>query len=146
MFKQCRHVKFKGTRTKWPVQKTQNSAKHAEHENVTDIQNELFFCVFLIFLFKFCIYDFLNDFAKKYWLTALVRSMNFIKTPDNVKASMTKRLTQQQQQQQQQHKSSNTKAATRSTQNMLAYIFIRTIDYCISIFYWQRYYIFNITN
>jgi len=44
--KQCRHVKFMGTTTKWPVQKQthRKAQKHAEHQDVTDIQNNLF-CV-----------------------------------------------------------------------------------------------------
>ena len=43
--KQCRHVKFKGTMTKWPVQKqTHGTAqKHVEHRDATDIKHKLFF-------------------------------------------------------------------------------------------------------
>jgi len=38
--KQCRYAKFKGTLTKWPVQKqTHRIAQiHAEHHGATDIQ------------------------------------------------------------------------------------------------------------
>ena len=47
--KQCRHIKFKVTMTKWHAQKqTQNSTKHAEHQYATDIQNNLF-CALQIF-------------------------------------------------------------------------------------------------
>ena len=37
--KQCRHVKFKGTIRKWPVQKPthKTTEKHVEHEDATDI-------------------------------------------------------------------------------------------------------------
>jgi len=36
--KQCRHVKCKGTMTKWPVQSPTNrtTQKHVEHQDVTD--------------------------------------------------------------------------------------------------------------
>ena len=65
--------------TKWPVYKqTHRTAhKHAEHQDVTDIQKTNVF-VFRIVLFLFIIYDFINDFSKKRWVTALVRSMTFI--------------------------------------------------------------------
>jgi len=39
--------------------------------------DKLYFCVFRIFIFFFIDY-FLNEFSKKYWVTALVRSMTFI--------------------------------------------------------------------
>jgi len=37
--KQCRYVKFKGTMTKWPVQKLthRTTQKHAQHHDTTDI-------------------------------------------------------------------------------------------------------------
>jgi len=37
--KQCRHVKYKGTMTKWPVQKTthRTTQKHVETQDATDI-------------------------------------------------------------------------------------------------------------
>ena len=37
--KQCRCVKFKGTMTKWPVQKLthRTTQKHAQHHDATDI-------------------------------------------------------------------------------------------------------------
>ena len=37
--KQCRYVKFKGTKTKWPVQKlTKRTAqKHVQHDDATNI-------------------------------------------------------------------------------------------------------------
>ena len=50
--KQCRHVKFKGTMTKWPVAKPTNrtAQKHAEHQDATDIKtNNL-----ILFFFGFC--------------------------------------------------------------------------------------------
>jgi len=39
---QCRHVRFKGTMTKWSVQKQthRTAQKHAEHQDATDIQNK----------------------------------------------------------------------------------------------------------
>jgi len=38
--KQCRHVKFKGTRTKWPVHRKTHTTiqKHVEKYYATDIQ------------------------------------------------------------------------------------------------------------
>jgi len=47
------HVKFKGSLTKWPVQKQTYIAaqKHAEHQDATDIQNILFVFFLWIFLF-----------------------------------------------------------------------------------------------
>ena len=41
---QCRHVKFKGTITKWPVQTHRTAQKHAENQDATAIK-KLFFCV-----------------------------------------------------------------------------------------------------
>ena len=40
--KQCRHVKFKGTITKWPEhrKKHRTKQKHKEHQNATDIQKK----------------------------------------------------------------------------------------------------------
>jgi len=37
--KQCRHVQFKGTMTKWPVQKPthRTTQNHVDHEDATDI-------------------------------------------------------------------------------------------------------------
>jgi len=37
--KQCRYVKFKGTMTKWPVQKLthRTTQKHVQHHDATDI-------------------------------------------------------------------------------------------------------------
>ena len=37
--KQCRHVKFKDTMTKWPVHKQlhRTTQKHVEHQDATDI-------------------------------------------------------------------------------------------------------------
>jgi len=42
------HVKFKGTITKWPVQKQthRKTQKHVEHQDGTDIQKQIIFCVF----------------------------------------------------------------------------------------------------
>jgi len=38
VFNNVKYVKFKGTMTKWPVQKpTQNDTKHIEHQDATDI-------------------------------------------------------------------------------------------------------------
>jgi len=55
---------------------TQNKKKHVEHQNATDIQKKYFLC-FSDFYFSF-IYEFLNNFSKKCWVTALVQSMTFI--------------------------------------------------------------------
>ena len=40
--KQCRHVRFKGTMTKWPVQKHTHrlAQKHVEYQDSTDIQEK----------------------------------------------------------------------------------------------------------
>jgi len=37
--KQCKYVKFKGTMTKWPVQKLthRTTQKHVQHHDATDI-------------------------------------------------------------------------------------------------------------
>jgi len=53
-FKQWRHVKLKGTMTKFPVQKdnnthTQSSTKYADHQDATDIQKKDFFLFFGFF-------------------------------------------------------------------------------------------------
>jgi len=53
-----------------------NTQKNVERQDATYNQHNTMFCVFRIFL-SF-IYNFLNDFSKKCWVTALVRSMNFI--------------------------------------------------------------------
>jgi len=60
--KQCRHVKFKGTVTKWPVQKQthRTAQKHTEHQDATDIQNKLVFVFF--FGFYLCLYNKSNMF------------------------------------------------------------------------------------
>ena len=45
---------------KWPVQNkhiAQHSTKHAEQQDVTDIQNKLFLCVFDLSFFSFFILD-----------------------------------------------------------------------------------------
>jgi len=41
---QCKHVKFQGTLTKWPVQKQTHRAaqKQAERQDSTDIQKKTF--------------------------------------------------------------------------------------------------------
>ena len=48
--KQCRYVKFRGTMTKWPVQKLTHRTvqKHVPHHDATDIQKNYIFCVFRI--------------------------------------------------------------------------------------------------
>ena len=71
---QCRHVKFKGTMTKWPVQKQthRTAQKHAKHQDATDIQKKLVFVYFSDFIF--CIYDCVNNFTKKCWVAAFVRA------------------------------------------------------------------------
>jgi len=80
--KQCRYVMFKGTMTKWPVQKltqgtTQKLLQH--HLRNRHLEN-IYFCVFRIFLFLFSFFidNFLKEFSKKCCVTALVRSMTFI--------------------------------------------------------------------
>jgi len=61
--KRCRHVKFKGTMKKWPVQKQtyKTAQKHTEHQNATIIQNKVCVCLFQIFLLhlkiEFCSCD-----------------------------------------------------------------------------------------
>jgi len=74
-----KYVKLKGTMTKWPVQKPthRTTQKHVEHYDVTD-RKKLFVCVFRIFIFLIFFYNFLNEFSKKCWVTALVRSITFI--------------------------------------------------------------------
>ena len=42
------------------------------------LEKKLYFCVFGFFFDFFFIYYFLNEFSKKCWVTALVRSMTFI--------------------------------------------------------------------
>ena len=76
--KQCRYVMFKDTMTKWRVQKLiqETTQKLLQHHDVTDIQKNYIF-VFSDFYFLF-IDNFLNEFSKKCWVTALVRSMTFI--------------------------------------------------------------------
>ena len=52
--KQCRQVKFKGTMTKWPVQKPihRTTQTHVEHQDATDIQKKtLIFIYFFGFVF-----------------------------------------------------------------------------------------------
>jgi len=68
--KQCRHVKFKDTMTKWPIHKQthRTTQKHAEHEDATDI----LFC---------CIYNFLNDFI----LVLALQSQSYRNVADSVK-------------------------------------------------------------
>ena len=45
--KQCRHVRFIATLTKWPVQNQthRTTQKHEEHQDAPDIQNKLYFIV-----------------------------------------------------------------------------------------------------
>jgi len=47
--KQCRYVKFKGTMTKWPIQKQthRTTQKHVEHQDATDIQKKQLIVVHL---------------------------------------------------------------------------------------------------
>jgi len=75
-----KYVKFKGTMTKWPVQKPthRTTQKHVEHYDVTDRKNYVFVFFGLLFFILFFIYNFLNEFSKKCWVTALVRSITFI--------------------------------------------------------------------
>jgi len=76
----CRHVEFKGTMKKWPVQK--QTHRTAQKKQKTPRRNRhsektLFLCVTDCFT-CFIIYDFLNYFSKKCYVTALVRSMTFV--------------------------------------------------------------------
>jgi len=59
---------------------TQNDTKtRRTPHDTTDIKKTIFGVVFFIFLFYFIyIHNFLNEFFKKCWITALVRSMTFI--------------------------------------------------------------------
>jgi len=54
--------------------KTRTTTYHNRH------LEKLYFCDFRIFIFFifFFIYNFLNEFSKKYWVTALVRLMTFV--------------------------------------------------------------------
>jgi len=76
--KQCGQVKFMGTMTKWPIQ------KHTEHHKTRSKQGRnrhkeiTIFCVFRFFCFLFSIFNYLKDFSRKCWITALVRSMKII--------------------------------------------------------------------
>jgi len=65
--KQCRHVNFKGTMTKWFVQKQthRTKQKHAEHQDATGIQTKILLFVFLDFICLFFTYNFLSVFFKK---------------------------------------------------------------------------------
>jgi len=79
--KQCRYVMFKGTMTKWPVQKLAQGTtqKVLQHHDATDIWKTYIFVFFGFFCFCFLFIDtFLKEFSKKCWVTALVRSMTFI--------------------------------------------------------------------
>ena len=51
--KQCRHVKYKGTMTNWPVHKQthRTTQKHLKHQDETDIQKQNYFVEFFIFHF-----------------------------------------------------------------------------------------------
>ena len=52
--KQCRHVKFKGTMTKWPVHKqTHRAAQNTQNIKQNIIQNKLFYVFFWLFYFFF---------------------------------------------------------------------------------------------
>jgi len=42
--------------TKWTVQKQTHSTKHAEQQDIADIQNKIILLFFLEFLLKFYIY------------------------------------------------------------------------------------------
>jgi len=64
-----------GTMTKWPVQKhhkTRSKQGRNKHKEIT------IFCVFRFFWFLFSIFNYLKDFPRKCWSTALVRSMKNI--------------------------------------------------------------------
>jgi len=64
--KQCRNIKFKGTMTKWPVQKLthKTTQKHLQHQQ-TFGKNYIFvfFCFLFLFIFFF-LYNFLNEFPR----------------------------------------------------------------------------------
>jgi len=98
--KQCRYmyVNFMGTMTKRPVQilnwwkgkpsgsiactktDTQNDTDtHRSPWRNRDLETTIFLCFsdFSFYIF-FVIYNFLNEFSKKCWVTALVRSMTFV--------------------------------------------------------------------
>ena len=68
--------------TKWPVQKLthKTTQKHVHHHDAIDIKKNFIFVFFgfLCFIFFF-IDNFLNEFSNKCWVTALVRSMTFIR-------------------------------------------------------------------
>ena len=67
-----------GTMTKWPVQ------KHREHHKTRSKQGRnrhkeiTIFCVFRFFCFLFSIFNYLKDFSRKCWITAIIRSMKII--------------------------------------------------------------------
>jgi len=56
--KQCRYVKFKGTMTKWPVQKLthRTTQKHVQHHDATDVYKNYIFVFFGFFFFYFLFY------------------------------------------------------------------------------------------
>jgi len=62
--------------------KNNNTERHKNTHNImtqhTFRRNYIF--VFSDFFIFFFIYNFLNEFSKKYWVTALVRSMTFIES------------------------------------------------------------------
>ena len=63
--KQCRYVTFKGTMTKWPVQKPtyrtrQNTKRHRHYPKQQKTHNKNMFVFVGIFLFSFFIGNFLN--------------------------------------------------------------------------------------
>ena len=58
MCKQCRHVEFKGTITKWPVKKHRTTHKHVEHQDSTDIQKKT-----TLYCLCVSIFIYLNDFS-----------------------------------------------------------------------------------
>jgi len=56
MFKKecCRHVEFKGIKTKWPIHKQthKTTQKYVEYQDATDNRKKTIVCVFML-MFKF---------------------------------------------------------------------------------------------
>ena len=77
--KQCRYVMFKGTMTKWPVQKPAQGTTQKNPHNIMTQQTPRKHNYIVVFFGFFCFYflfidNFLKEFSKKCWATALVRS------------------------------------------------------------------------
>jgi len=77
--KQCRHVKFKGTMTKWPVYKQthRTTQKRLKHQDATDIQKQNYFCWVFIFHFSFY-FNFIQNYNAIVILKQMFKINSFI--------------------------------------------------------------------